>query len=107
MSTRPHVGDIGTPFVFTCVQEDGTVINLTAATEKVVTFVRPDGTTFDRDLETVSAAAGTARYITVEDDLDVHGTWKVQAFIETPDGEWRSDIERFTVHRNVTRNEVS
>jgi hypothetical protein len=105
--TRPHVGDIGTPFYFNCVQEDGSVIDLAAATQKTATFVLPNKTTVDKQLDIVDADAGIVRYVTVSGDLGLSGRWKVQAFIITPDGEWYSDVEEFIVYPNVPKNEVA
>lgn len=96
-----HLGDIGTVFLATI--KDGTVVvDVSTATTQELLFKPPNGavktrvTVFDDD-----GVDGKIKYITVADDLDEVGVWKIQAHIILPSGEWNSDIGSFEVFSNL------
>lgn len=96
-----HVGDIGTIFELT-VMDGASVVDVSTATTKEIVFRKPDGTTATKTATfTTNGSDGKIRYATVANDLDKHGTWKVQAHIIMPTGEWRSDMSEFTVYTNA------
>lgn len=101
MTQEIHVFDIGTSFELT-VYEDETVVNISSATTLEVLFQKPDGTV---DTKTgvflTDGTDGTVQYVTVSNDLNQTGTWKVQARVEFPTGTWSSDIQKFKVYANL------
>jgi len=101
-----HVNDIGTIFRVTVYDTTSTgsttVADISLATTKTFTFKRPDGTTFDKTaVFTVAGADGDIQYISVDGDLDVSGTWNLQAYVATPAGNWNTSVGTFKVHENL------
>jgi hypothetical protein len=41
------------------------------------------------------------QYVSVTGDLNVVGNWKIQAFVQLPSGQWKSNIEKFKVYTNL------
>ncbi len=97
-----RVGDTGTVFRLTIVDDVEDIVNISSATTMEVRFRKPDGTSIDRDgvFET-DGSDGVMQYVTTPTDLDVPGKWHIQAHIVTPLGEWRSEIETFWVKENL------
>ena len=97
-----HVGDIGTSFRVTLM--DGTaVVDLQAATTLNFHFLKPDETTIVRAAALYTDGTdGIIEYLTVLDDLDQDGRWKLQAEVVLPSGTWKSDISCFRVHKNIS-----
>ena len=97
-----RVGDIGTVFRLTIVDEVEDVVNISAATTQEIRFEKPDKTVVDKASSfTTDGTDGNIQYVTVADDLDMDGKWRIQAHIVTPVGEWRSEIETFWVSENL------
>ena len=96
-----HVGDIGTVFRIT-LTDCATPVDLTGNTDISIIFLKPDGTTAVKTATLFGPATdGVIQYTTILDDLDLAGTWKIQAEITLPTGKWRSDIEKFKVYANL------
>ena len=97
-----RIGDIGTVFRLTIVDDVEDVVNVSAATTKTIRFSKPDGVSIDKAASFFTDGTdGIIQYVTVQDDLDVEGKWRLQAHIVTPVGEWRSEIETFWVKANL------
>ncbi len=97
-----RVGDTGTVFLLSIVDEVEDVINISSATTLNVRFGKPDETSIDRAGEFVNGGAdGLMKYTAITGDLDMSGKWRIQAHIITPLGEWRSEIETFWVKENL------
>ncbi len=81
------LGDVGVPIdidITGCKGPLGSTI-----TEATLTFVGPDGTSFERPATPIGPTR--IRYVTVGSDYDAPGfiepgTWTVRAWIETADG---------------------
>jgi len=97
-----RVDDIGTVFRPTIVDEYDDAVNISAATTTEIRFEKPDGTTVDKaaTFET-DGVDGVIQYVSIIDDLDMAGKWRIQAYVVTPVGEWRSEIEVFEVKDNL------
>jgi|PlaIllAssembly_1097288.scaffolds.fasta_scaffold2069334_1 hypothetical protein len=96
-----HLGDIGTVFEVE-LKDCTTVVDLSTATIMEILFQKPDGTTVTKSAEfTTDGADGKIRYITVANDIDVTGSWKLQARVTLPTGTWSSNIEKFKVYGNL------
>ena len=99
-----HLGDIGTAFNITieeCINTVLTAVDLTGASSIEVYFGKPTLPAVQKVGTVIDAAAGIVQYITIADDLDELGTWKVQAKAIFPQGEWKSSITDFKVHKNI------
>ena len=96
-----HVGDIGTVFEFTFL-EDAEPVDISAAQVLQATFRKPDGTTVTKSgTLSTDGQDGKMRYVTVTSDLDMGGQWSTQGFVRLPTGEWHSDVAVFDVYRNL------
>jgi hypothetical protein len=95
-----HLNDIGT--VFTITLMDGTsIVNISAATTKIITFGKPDGTSVSQTgTFTTDGTDGKIYYTVVSGDLNQCGWWKIQGYV-VASGTWRSDIGNFEVHKNI------
>ncbi len=97
-----HLLDIGTVFEITLY--DGAVIlsGLDGATAKSILFEKPDGTTVEKTAAfKTDGLDGIIQYITLANDLDQEGNWKIQARVVLADGSWSSDIGKFKVYPNL------
>jgi len=97
-----HVGDIGTAFRVTLYDCD-VVVDLTGITTAEITFQKPDESTVTKtaSIYVGDPTLGVIEYITLANDLDQEGSWKLQAHVVIPTGEWRSDTEKFKVYANL------
>jgi hypothetical protein len=103
---QAHVNDIGTVFrvtVYDTTSTGGTTVaDISTATTKQFTFKRPDGTTFDRTaVFTAAGSDGNIQYLSVDGDLNVAGTWHLQAYVATPAGNWNTGVGHFRVYENL------
>ncbi len=97
-----HVDDVGTNFVVTIEGETCLVLDISSASTKNLIFRKPDGTLLTKPATFVTDGTdGQIKYTFVAGDLDQHGKWSVQAFIDYGSTEWYSDIAKFTVYNNL------
>jgi len=96
-----HLGDIGTIFEIE-LKDCLTVLNISAATVKQIIFQKPTGVSVTKTaIFSTDGVDGKIRYVTVSGDLDVVGTWKIQAKVVLPTGTWSSNIDKFKVYSNL------
>lgn len=95
-----YVGDEGTRFNFT-IMEEGAAVNLTGYTSLQVRFQRPDKTTFDRTLEVVDETVGEVRYTTLSTDLDQAGRWHFQLMLDLAEWDGSGSLGSFWVHKPI------
>ena len=98
-----HVGDIGTSFTMV-LKECDVVVDISTATVKDIIFRKPDSekTVVIQTAEFVTDGIdGEIEYITILNDLDIKGTWYIQAKVTLPTGTWSSDTSKFKVHANL------
>lgn len=96
-----HVDDVGTNFRATIKNEDDVVVDVSTAT---VTFIfrKPDGNLMSRATTFITNGTdGLVKYTTVAGDLDQHGSWELQAFVDYGSTEWYSDVHKFKVYNNL------
>jgi hypothetical protein len=97
-----HVNDVGTNFVVTIKNEDNEAVDVSTASIKNLIFRKPDGTLLTKASSFVTDGTdGQIKYSFISGDLDQHGKWSVQAFIDFGSTEWYSDIDKFTVYNNL------
>jgi hypothetical protein len=93
MSTgqKSYVGDVGTVITVDC----GT--SIADATTTKLMIQKPGSTT---EVEWTGALYGTnyIRYTTIAADFSVAGTYKLQSYVVTPNGEWRGETTTFRVY---------
>ena len=103
MAAGIHENDVGTQFQVTITGPLGNNTNISGATDKRIIFKKPDGTTVSKTADFVNTGSdGGLKYVTVSGDLNAVGSWKIQAYVVTPSGEWHSEFETFKVHRNLS-----
>lgn len=96
-----HLNDIGTIFIiYLC--DCGEIVDLSDNISLEMIFRKPDTTSETKTaVLTSDGTDGALQYVTIVDDLDLIGSWNIQAKVELPTGAWRSDIGRFKVHTNL------
>lgn len=102
-----HVADIGTVFRITLL-DDVAIVDVSTATTMQIIFTKPATATIPFEVvvkDAVHSTDGTdgiIQYVSILDDLDTAGDWKIQAFVTMPSGsEHSSDIGAFTVYANL------
>ena len=102
MASAIHVGDVGTPFQFPCLDEKGGVLNVSAATTIRITFVRPDKSRFVvTPVFVTNGVDGLLQYSTVAGDLTLPGVYTTQVYVSWGTSPaWNSDIGTFKVQPN-------
>lgn len=102
MACGIHLNDIGTQFKVTVQDCNSTAIDISDATNTDIIFKKPDGNTVTKDAGFYTDGSdGIIRYVAVDGDINIIGSWKIQASITTPSGTWSSDFQTFKVHRNL------
>jgi len=97
-----HVDDIGTAFRATVLDESGEIVDLSSAVTTTFIFGKPDGSTISRSASlTTDGTDGKLEYRTVSGDLDSHGSWTMQVFLDFGTTSWYSTISKFKVYKNL------
>jgi hypothetical protein len=97
-----HVGDVGTAIRLHLLREDKTAMDVSTATLLEFTVASPNNRRKVWAAHAVTTGVdGQVQYIVGPGDLDVAGSWKIQAHVIVGGGEWRSDIIRFSVIGNL------
>jgi hypothetical protein len=78
MSGKIYIGSVGIEIAIS------TGINLTNATSYKFRVLKPDGNEIEWSASIVDMVSGVLSYTTVEGDLDVVGTWKLNARVAFP-----------------------
>lgn len=101
MPQEIHVDDVGTIFRIT-LMDGSSPVDLTGATAKSIIFEKPDKTSVSKDADFYTDGAdGIIEYTIETDDLDMAGSWRIQAQVTLTSGTWSSDILGFVVHENI------
>lgn len=96
----PRIGDVGTVFETTIVDQDDLVVDISLATTKTLKFRKPDASTATKTASFVTDGTdGKLKYTTVTNDLDQAGDWKAQAVVVFTGSatQWTSTIHDFRV----------
>jgi len=102
MSCEIHLNDIGTVFRLTILDCENQIIPISNASNIIITFKKPSGVSVAK-LGTLytDGEDGKVQYVTIANDLDEIGNWKIQAKVTLPTGTWNSNIESFKVYDNL------
>ena len=97
-----HLGDIGTIFEIT-LMDGASVVDISTQTLMQIKFKKPKSAVVTQTaVFKTDGTDGILQYVTVLDDLDELGTWKIQAYVELASGsKHNSDIGTFTVYANL------
>ena len=88
---KSYIGDIGTEIIV----DVGT--DITDATDHKMLIRKPDGT----EEEWTPTSIFNVKYLTyttADGDFDQAGMYRLQAWVETPDGEWKGETAQFRVY---------
>jgi hypothetical protein len=99
-----RVGDVGTVFEASFVDEDGEVAIISTAVTKTLTFRRPNGSTFTRAGSfTTDGTDGKLEYAVVAGELTIDGDWQVQGYVELASGgKYHAEPYDFVVGPNLS-----
>lgn len=97
-----HVGDIGTKFIITILDE-GEAVDISACTTKEIMFEKPDKTVLTKtaSFQTDGTDGKIFWMTTLVTDLDLMGQWKIQGKISIGGGTWKTQIGTFRVYENI------
>ena len=103
-NTIIHVGDVGTIFRLTIVENDGTtVVPVQTATVKKIYFKKSDGTKLSKTaLFYTDGSDGIIQYTGLAGDISISGVWEMQGYVEMPAGKFYSEAVKFTVKNNIS-----
>jgi hypothetical protein len=101
MTNEIHQNDIGTTFRAT-LYNDTTLLDISNATARTLVFKKPDGTILNATATFYTDGTdGIIQYIAASGDVNQSGEWFIQADISISGSVFHSDIQRFTVYRNL------
>ena len=101
MASQIHVGDIGTTLIGT-VLDDGAVVDISSAASMQMIIKRPDQTTMTKTASNYTDGTdGKMKYVTVTDDIDQVGNWKIQGKVVIGSATYYSSVSTFKVHCNI------
>lgn len=98
-----NLNTIGAAIVFTIVDQNGAIIDITGATEMKICLKKQSGVTVVKTAELVTnGIAGKIQYKTVAGDLDELGVWEAQARVTlSPTRVYPTKVNYFKVVRNT------
>ena len=101
MASQIHVGDIGTTLIGT-VLDDGAVVDISSAASMQMIIKRPDQTTMTKTASNYTDGTdGKMKYVTVTDDIDQVGNWKIKGKVVIGSATYYSSVSTFKVHCNI------
>lgn len=102
MAAEIHKYDIGTKFLRTMYDEQGSIVDISSASTKIMRFKKPNGVVVEKDtIFETDGTDGQLYYTTILNDLDQAGQWYLQVFVVLYNGQWYSDVSSFIVHDNL------
>jgi len=97
-----HIGDAGTKIIIV-VEEDGSPLDISLASEKVFRFTTGSGTALLKNASFVTDGSdGELEYTFLTGELSIPGMWYLQAKVVMPTGTWYTSIVSFMVEPNLT-----
>ncbi len=96
-----RVNDTGTRFELTIVEND-VAVDISSATMKTIKFQKPDNVILSKTADfTTDGTDGKIDYVSITNDIDVKGEWKIQGYIEIPSGKFHTSMSSFGVSGNL------
>jgi len=98
-----HVGDVGTIFRLTIVENDGvTPVPVQTATVKSILFEKGQGTKVTKTaVFFTDGSDGIIQYVGLASDVDEAGNWWMQGYVEMPSGKFFSSKVSFSVQKTL------
>ena len=101
MIPQVNVGDYGTEFLFAFFA-NGAPVDISDASLLQMTMRRPDGSQVVANLAPVTDGKdGLAYYVVAYGDLSETGQYQIQGVVQTPSGQWSTDIKKLNVLPNL------
>jgi len=93
-----HKGDTGTVIIVTVTKND-VALDISDADVMKILLGNPDNVTETIHIAgfTTDGSDGKIEFTTLAGTLNAAGLWRIQGYIETPDGEWTTDEGEFVV----------
>lgn len=102
ITDKIFVGDVGTIFRGT-FKEDGTAIDISTATTRQIIFEKPDGLKVTKTATFFSDGTdGILQYVSVANDINIGGDWRLQGYIVMTGFTGYSDIVDFKIYDTLT-----
>lgn len=96
-----QVGDVGTAFRIR-VMDDGVLVDISSCTTKHIIFKKPSGAVVVKDADFYTDGTdGYMQYVSVANDLDQAGKWKIQGYVEFATVGWHTVQDSFLVSDNL------
>lgn len=87
---KSYVGDTGTAIILDCGQD------ISAASARSIHARKPDNTVVT--WPAIASGSNSIRFDTLADTLDQPGTWRLQAHVTLPTGEWSGATAELLVY---------
>lgn len=93
----------GVAITLPIVDQDGNIIDVSSATTKTIYLRKPDGTTILTKTATfvTDGTDGEIQYVTVKDEIDTVGVWKVQGYVVLSNLDDHTVVSQFRVLKNL------
>lgn len=102
MNAEPHVDDVGTSIRVTLIDQDKKIMDLSSATLLQIIAASPDKRRLVWNASFVTDGKdGQIEYVIQAGDLNVNGTWRLQAKVQFPSGSWSSTIGAISIIGNL------
>ena len=99
---KVFVGDIGTAFRGT-FKEDGNALDISSVTTREIIFEKPNGIKVTKTaVFFTDGTDGILQYVSIANDIDVAGDWRLQAYIVMTGFAGFSDVVNFKVYDTLT-----
>jgi hypothetical protein len=98
-----RINDVGTRFVIQLKRTDGSILDVSEATEKYIVFRKPNSAAgiLKAASFTTDGKDGKIQYITGSGDIDKLGYWQIQALVKFGSATWRSSTGKFVVYESI------
>lgn len=97
-----RVGDVGATLRLTFLDQDGTPINLAAASTKQIKLRSPAGVAKTKTATLAGDGTdGVVQYLTVAGDIDEAGVWRIQGYAVTSAWTGHTSVSTFEVEDNL------
>ena len=101
MASQIHVGDIGTTLVGT-VLDGGAAVDISSASSMQMIIKKPDQTSMTKTaINYTDGTDGKMKYVTVTDDIDQVGNYKIQGKVVIGSATYYSSVSTFKVYCNI------
>lgn len=103
MAAEIHVGDVGTNLVIAVVDEDGAIVDVSAATVRTIYLIAPNGViSAHTAVNDTTGTDGLIRYntaanTTVPTDFNMSGNWEIEGYVTVGADTWSTESTVFYV----------